>query len=132
MTDANQDGGMLILQESSTDASGSSLVVYSPIDLLTANVVMSGEDASAIPMLPSGFAILPDARPGSGAAGGSSSSSGGALAAISPSCVVTVAFQILVSSLPSARVDAESMATVTGLIGTTVQQIKAALNCAGP
>ncbi|KAG2604955.1 homeobox-leucine zipper protein ROC8-like [Panicum virgatum] len=131
MTDANQDG-MLILQESCTDASGSSLVVYSPIDLLTANVVMSGEDASSIPMLPSGFVILPDARPGTGAAGGSSSSSGGVLAAISLSCVVTVAFQILVSSLPSARVDAESMATVTGLIGTTVQQIKAALNCAGP
>ena len=69
MTDANQDG-MLILQESCTDASGSSLVVYSPIDLLTANVVMSGEDASAIPMLPSGFVILPDARPGTGAAAG--------------------------------------------------------------
>ena len=76
MTDANQDGGMLILQESSTDASGSSLVVYSPIDLLTANVVMSGEDASGVPLLPSGFAILPDVRPGPGA--GASSSSGGA------------------------------------------------------
>ncbi|RLM54948.1 hypothetical protein C2845_PM10G05820 [Panicum miliaceum] len=130
MTDANQDG-MLILQESCTDASGSSLVVYSPIDLLTANVVMSGEDASGIPLLPSGFAILPDARPGSGA-GAPSSSSGGPLGTISPGCVVAVAFQILVSSLPSSRVDAESMATVTGLIGTTVQQIKAALNCAGP
>ena len=113
MTDANQDG-MLILQESCTDASGSSLVVYSPIDLLTANMVMSGEDASAIPMLPSGFAILPDARPGSGAAGGSSSSSGGALAAISPSCVVTVAFQILVSSLPSSRVNAKLMGFTMG------------------
>jgi homeobox-leucine zipper protein len=129
MTDANQDG-MLILQESCTDASGSSLVVYSPIDLLTANVVMSGEDASGIPLLPSGFAILPDARPGSGA-GATSSSSVGPLGKISPGCVVAVAFQILVSSLPSSRVDAESMATVTGLIGTTVQQIKAALNCAG-
>ena len=132
MTDANQDGGMLILQESSTDASGSSLVVYSPIDLLTANVVMSGEDASGVPLLPSGFAILPDVRPGPGA-GASSSSGGGPLGTMSPGCcVVTVAFQILVSSLPSARVDAESMATVTGLIGTTVQQIKVALNCAGP
>lgn len=101
---------MLILQESCADASGS-LVVYAPIDLPAANVVMSGEDPSAIPLLPSGFTILPDGR---------ASSSGS---------VVTVAFQILVSSLPSSRLNAESVATVNSLIGTTVEQIKAALNC---
>ncbi|KAJ1258517.1 hypothetical protein BS78_10G081400 [Paspalum vaginatum] len=124
---ANQNN-MLILQESCTDASGS-LVVYSPIDIPAANVVMSGEDPSAIPLLPSGFAILPDGRPGSDA---SSSSSSSAAAAVPPGCVVTVAFQILVSNLPSSRLNAESVATVNSLIGTTVQQIKAALNCAGP
>lgn len=43
--------------------------------------------------------------------------------------VVTVAFQILVSSLPSSKLNAESVATVNGLITTTVEQIKAALNC---
>ncbi|KAM3244030.1 hypothetical protein ACQJBY_055751 [Aegilops geniculata] len=102
---------MLILQESCADASGS-LVVYAPIDLPAANVVMSGEDPSAIPLLPSGFTILPDGR---------ASSSAGS--------VVTVAFQILVSSLPSSRLNAESVATVNSLIGTTVEQIKAALNC---
>uniref|UniRef100_N1R4W9 Homeobox-leucine zipper protein ROC8 n=1 Tax=Aegilops tauschii TaxID=37682 RepID=N1R4W9_AEGTA len=102
---------MLILQESCADASGS-LVVYAPIDLPAANVVMSGEDPSAIPLLPSGFTILPDGR--------ASSSTGS---------VVTVAFQILVSSLPSSRLNAESVATVNSLIGTTVEQIKAALNC---
>ncbi|KAF7086063.1 hypothetical protein CFC21_089415 [Triticum aestivum] len=102
---------MLILQESCADASGS-LVVYAPIDLPAANVVMSGEDPSSIPLLPSGFTILPDGR--------ASSSTGS---------VVTVAFQILVSSLPSSRLNAESVATVNSLIGTTVEQIKAALNC---
>lgn len=101
---------MLILQESCADASGS-LVVYAPIDLPAANVVMSGEDPSAIPLLPSGFTILPDGR------------------APSTGSVVTVAFQILVSSLPSSRLNAESVATVNSLIGTTVEQIKAALNC---
>jgi homeobox-leucine zipper protein len=111
---------MLILQESCTDASGA-LVVYSPIDIPAANVVMSGEDPSGIPLLPSGFAILP----GSGA--GASSSA----VVPPPGCVVTVAFQILVSNLPSSRLNAESVATVNSLIGTTVQQIKAALNCAG-
>ncbi|PNT69551.1 hypothetical protein BRADI_3g57567v3 [Brachypodium distachyon] len=102
---------MLILQESSTDATGSQ-VVYAPIDLPAANVVMSGEDPSAIPLLPSGFTILPD---GSGGPGSGS--------------LVTVAFQILVSSLPSSRLNEESVATVNSLIGTTVEQIKAALNC---
>ena len=124
---ANQNS-MLILQESCTDASGA-LVVYSPIDIPAANVVMSGEDPSGIPLLPSGFAILPDGRPGSGA--GASSSVVLPLAS-QPGCVVTVAFQILVSNLPSSRLNAESVATVNSLIGTTVQQIKAALNCAGP
>jgi homeobox-leucine zipper protein len=100
---------MLILQESCADATGS-LVVYAPIDLPAANVVMSGEDPSAIPLLPSGFTIVPDGR---GSAGS----------------VVTVAFQILVSSLPSSRLNAESVATVNSLISTTVEQIKAALNC---
>ncbi|PWZ17030.1 Homeobox-leucine zipper protein ROC8 [Zea mays] len=118
---ANQNS-MLILQESCTDASGA-LVVYSPIDIPAANVVMSGEDPSGIPLLPSGFAILP----GPGAGAGASSSA----VVPPPGCVVTVAFQILVSNLPSSRLNAESVATVNSLIGTTVQQIKAALNCAG-
>ncbi|XP_040380704.1 homeobox-leucine zipper protein ROC8 [Oryza brachyantha] len=117
---------MLILQESCTDASGS-LVVYSPIDIPAANVVMSGEDPSSIPLLPSGFTILPDGRPGSAA--GASSSSAGPVAAPRGGSVVTVAFQILVSSLPSSKLNAESVATVNGLITTTVEQIKAALNC---
>ena len=104
---------MLILQESCADASGS-LVVYAPIDLPAANVVMSGEDPSSIPLLPSGFTILPDGRASSNGTAGS---------------VVTVAFQILVSSLPSSRLNAESVATVNSLISTTVEQIKAALNC---
>ncbi|CAN6245930.1 unnamed protein product [Urochloa humidicola] len=114
---------MLILQESCTDASGS-LVVYAPIDIPAANVVMSGEDPSTIPLLPSGFTILPDGRPGG------SSSSTSPLESPTAGSLVTVAFQILVSSLPSSKLNAESVATVNSLISTTVEQIKAALNCA--
>ena len=118
---------MLILQESCTDASGS-LVVYAPIDIPAANVVMSGEDPSAIPLLPSGFTIQPDGRPG---ASSSSSAAAGPLGApAAAGSLVTVAFQILVSSLPSSKLNAESVATVNSLISTTVEQIKAALNCA--
>ena len=112
---------MLILQESCTDGTGS-LVVYAPIDIPAANVVMSGEDPSAIPLLPSGFSILPDGRPGASSSRAGQAPSAGSL--------VTVAFQILVSSLPSAKLNAESVATVNSLISTTVEQIKAALNCA--
>ncbi|KAL0535739.1 hypothetical protein IC582_030080 [Cucumis melo] len=115
---------MLILQESCIDSSGS-LVVYCPVDLPAMNVAMSGEDPSSIPLLPSGFTILPDGRRDQGEGASSSSDvhnrSGGSL--------VTVAFQILVSSLPSGKLNLESVTTVNNLISTTVHQIKTALNC---
>lgn len=115
---------MLILQESCTDASGS-LVIYAPIDIPAVNVVMSGEDPSNVALLPSGFTILPDGRPGGGGGASTSSNPMGA----SLGSLITVAFQILVSSLPSSKLNVESVATVNNLISTTVQQIKAALNC---
>ncbi|CAN0902220.1 Homeobox-leucine zipper protein HDG11 [Linum grandiflorum] len=117
---------MLILQESCIDNSGS-LVVYCPVELQAINIAMSGEDPSCIPLLPSGFTICPDGQPSS-AAGDGASTSGGAIAKPDGS-LITVAFQILVSSLPSAKLNMESVTTVNNLIGTTVQQIKAALNC---
>ncbi|KAK9091462.1 hypothetical protein Sjap_024639 [Stephania japonica] len=66
---------MLILQESFIDSSGLSLVIYTPIDMLSINMAMSGEDPTDILLLPSGFAILPDGRRGPG--GGSASTSSG-------------------------------------------------------
>ncbi|CAL0332610.1 unnamed protein product [Lupinus luteus] len=116
---------MLILQESCIDSSGS-LVVYCPVELSAINIAMSGEDPSYIPLLPSGFTIAPDGQTDQGLGDVASTStnkntSGGSL--------VTVAFQILVSSLPSSKLNKDSVNTVNNLIGTTVQQIKAALNC---
>ncbi|XP_042445806.1 homeobox-leucine zipper protein ROC8-like isoform X1 [Zingiber officinale] len=115
---------MLILQECCTDALGS-VVVYSPIDVPAINIVMSGEDPSSISLLPSGFTILPDGRSAGGQGASCSSNPRGG----SSGSLVTVAFQILMSSLPSAKLNMESVMTVNNLIGTTVQQIKAALNC---
>nr|CAD1826194.1 unnamed protein product [Ananas comosus var. bracteatus] len=120
----SSQNSMLILQESCTDASGS-LVIYAPIDIPAVNVVMSGEDPSNVALLPSGFTILPDGRPGGGGGASTSSNPMGA----SLGSLITVAFQILVSSLPSSKLNVESVATVNNLISTTVQQIKAALNC---
>ncbi|XP_020684394.1 homeobox-leucine zipper protein ROC8 [Dendrobium catenatum] len=120
------EGNMLILQESCTDPSGS-LVVYASIDLASINIAMSGEDTSYIPLLPSGFTVLPDGRPGTGSNASSSSNPMGG----SSGSVLTVAFQIMVSSLPSAKLNLESVATVNNIIGATVQQIKAALSSPG-
>ncbi|KAL6524582.1 Homeobox-leucine zipper protein hdg11 [Orobanche hederae] len=131
---------MLILQESCIDSSGS-LVVYSPVDLPAINIAMSGEDPSYIPLLASGFAISPDGRPtdhhhshhvGGGDVASTSTNAvdGSSGVGSSYSCsLITVVFQILVSSLPSARMSPETVTTVNNLIGNTVHQIKAALNC---
>eukprot|EP01018_Ginkgo_biloba_P004263 Gb_29468 [translate_table: standard] len=123
----SNQSSMLILQETCTDAAGS-LVVYAPVDIPAMHVVMSGGDSAYVALLPSGFAILPDGpecRPialaenhGNGIA---SPRVGGSL--------LTVAFQILVNSLPTAKLTVESVETVNNLISCTVQKIKAALHC---
>nr|GMD29690.1 homeobox-leucine zipper protein HDG11-like [Ipomoea batatas] len=130
---------MLILQESCIDSSGC-LVVYSPVDLPAINMAMSGEDPTYIPLLPSGFTISPDGRSERGNSSkinidqASSSTSNPASSTSTAAggeggSLITVVFQILVSSLPSAKMSPESVATVNSLIGNTVHQIKSALNC---
>ncbi|CAN1236859.1 Homeobox-leucine zipper protein ANTHOCYANINLESS 2 [Linum grandiflorum] len=120
---ANQNS-MLILQETCTDAAGS-LVVYAPVDIPAMHVVMNGGDSAYVALLPSGFSIVPDG-PGqednndNGGGGGGGQTSGSLL---------TVAFQILVNSLPTAKLTVESVQTVNNLISCTVQKIKAALQC---
>ncbi|XVF12042.1 hypothetical protein REPUB_Repub08aG0080700 [Reevesia pubescens] len=118
---------MLLLQESCIDSSGS-LVVYCPVDLPAINVAMSGEDPSYILLLPSGFTISPDGLPDQGDGASTSSCVHGNMGR-SGGSLITVASQILVSSLPSAKLNLESVTTVNNLISTTVKQIKAALNC---
>ncbi|KAH9604448.1 hypothetical protein KSS87_020219, partial [Heliosperma pusillum] len=115
---------MLILQETCTDASGA-LVVYAPVDIPAMHVVMNGGDSAYVALLPSGFAIVPDG-PGSRGPNNSNHDSnphrmGGSL--------LTVAFQILVNNLPTAKLTVESVETVNNLISCTVQKIKGALHC---
>jgi homeobox-leucine zipper protein len=109
----SSQNGQLILQESFTDLSGSLVVVYSPIDFASVNMVVSGEDPSVIPLLPSGFSILPD---------GSS---------VPPACVLTVAHQMVVNSPPSCSLSAEYVNNINNLVTSTVQQVRAAFNYAG-
>ncbi|KAK8289020.1 hypothetical protein V6Z12_D07G163200 [Gossypium hirsutum] len=120
---ANQSS-MLILQETCMDAGGS-LVVYAPVDIPAMQVVMSGGDSAYVALLPSGFAIIPD---GPGSPGPTTSNGNGDSHMVGGS-LLTVAFQILVNSLPTAKLTVESVETVNNLISCTVQKIKAALQC---
>ena len=131
---------MLILQETCIDAAGS-LVVYAPVDIPAMHVVMNGGDSAYVALLPSGFAIVPDGPGSRGPTGNGNNSNnnanngggGGGGGGSGPHRVsgslLTVAFQILVNSLPTAKLTVESVETVNNLISCTVQKIKAALHC---
>ncbi|CAN4094180.1 unnamed protein product [Withania somnifera] len=110
---------MVILQESSTDPTGS-YVIYAPVDVSSMNLVLHGGEPDFVALLPSGFAILPDGPPAGSCAGKATyNGSGGSL--------LTVAFQILVDSVPTARLSLGSVATVNNLIACTVDRIKGSL-----
>ncbi|CAH1423815.1 unnamed protein product [Lactuca virosa] len=113
----SSQSNMLILQESSSDSTGS-YVIYAPVDIVAMNVVLSGGDPDYVALLPSGFAILPDG-PGQDQGGIPELGTGGSL--------LTVAFQILVDSVPTAKLSLGSVATVNSLIKCTVERIKAAV-----
>lgn len=119
---------MLILQETCTDSSGS-LVVYAPVDVQSMHVVMNGGDSAYVSLLPSGFAILPDgySQPSSNTAQGSPNSHSSSVGSNSTGSLVTVAFQILVNNLPTAKLTVESVDTVSNLLSCTIQKIKSAL-----
>lgn len=125
---------MLILQETWADASGS-IIVYAPLDITSLRAVMVGGDSSFMALLPSGFAILPDGSSGYGgsndwsgrlARGGSSSSS----SSKGSGSLLTVSFQILVNSLPTAKLNVESVETVQSLLSCTIDKIKSAISSA--
>ncbi|KAK7253178.1 hypothetical protein RIF29_37681 [Crotalaria pallida] len=116
----SSQSNMLILQESCTDSTGS-YVVYAPVDIVAMNVVLSGGDPDYVALLPSGFAILPD---------GPDQNNGGPMLDVgSGGSLLTVAFQILVDSVPTAKLSLGSVATVNSLIKCTVERIKAAVIC---
>lgn len=120
------ENGMVILQECCTDSLGS-LVIYAPMDKPAMNLATSGEDSSNIPILPSGFIISSN---GCRETGGSCSASTSANVPQSGGSILTVVFQILVSSSSlSKEVSVKSVASVNALISSTVQKIKIALRC---
>jgi len=113
---------MIILQESCTDATGS-FVVYAPVDINSVNGVLRGGNPDFVALLPSGFAVLPDGpEPVDNVGPIREVGSGG--------CLLTVAFQILVDSVPTSKLSASSLNTVSTLIKCTIERIQAAV-CSG-
>ena len=108
---------MLILQESCADPTGS-YVIYAPVDMGAMNLVLSGGDPDYVALLPSGFAILPDG-PVQNVEQILEVGSGGSL--------ITVAFQILVDSVATAKLSLGSVATVNNLIKCTIERIRSAV-----
>ncbi|KAA8530707.1 hypothetical protein F0562_005359 [Nyssa sinensis] len=117
------ESNMLMLQENCMDSLGS-LIVYAPIDIPAIRSVITGEDSTCMPILPSGFVISGDGRPERETGASTSTSASG-----SSGSLLTVAFQILVCCSSSKQLNMESVATVNTLISSTVQKIKAALGC---
>ncbi|CAN1353750.1 Homeobox-leucine zipper protein PROTODERMAL FACTOR 2 [Linum perenne] len=119
----SSQSNMLILQESSTDSTGS-YVIYAPVDIAAMNIVLSGGDPDYVALLPSGFAILPEGSTTFDVGGDVDDHNVGGSAGGS---LLTVAFQILVDSVPTAKLSLGSVATVNSLIKCTVERIKEAV-----
>ncbi|GMH09010.1 hypothetical protein Nepgr_010850 [Nepenthes gracilis] len=124
-----RESNMLILQESWTEET-SSLIVYAPVDVASMTAIMGGKDSEFLALLPSGFAIadaivdhnmtvVPNAR----------FLCDGAEGTLTTGSLLTLGFQILVNSLPNAKLTVESIETVNGLVACTIQKIEGALCC---
>ncbi|XP_074294206.1 homeobox-leucine zipper protein HDG1-like [Silene latifolia] len=111
-----RESNMLILQESWSDRTGS-FVVYAPVDTSLVESVLRGEDSDYVALLPSGFAIC-DGPHHSNEVPNSSGAS-----------ILTMGFQILVNSLPTAKLTVESIETVSTLMSCTIQKIRGSLGC---
>ncbi|KFK41558.1 hypothetical protein AALP_AA2G144800 [Arabis alpina] len=121
---ATMPSEMMIIQDGFIDALGG-MVVYAPMDINTAYSALLGQvDPAGISILPSGFVISLDGRPtpNTQLEGGRDHST----------TLLTVAFQILVGRGRTYAEDTnmdESTTAVNTLVSSTVQRIKAMLNC---
>ncbi|XP_056844827.1 homeobox-leucine zipper protein HDG2 isoform X2 [Raphanus sativus] len=100
---------MMMIEESSIEPTASFLV-YAPLDVPSIEKVLNGGDPDYVPLLPSGFAILPDGMAQPGKAGGT---------------LVNVSFQMLVDSSPSGRLTFSSVSTIESLILEAANKIRA-------
>ncbi|CAL5032746.1 unnamed protein product [Urochloa decumbens] len=119
------NSNMLILQQSSTDASGS-LVVYSLVQENLMRRIMAGAE-NAVFLLPSGFAILPDGHGKAHCSSESSSSSVPNDHNNGAGALLTVAFQEMLTSSPSGNLAAKTFDDAGQRLCNAIKKIKDAV-----
>ncbi|XP_045810380.1 homeobox-leucine zipper protein ROC6-like [Trifolium pratense] len=122
---------MLYLQDSWTDSSGS-MIVYSPINMDSLSLVMSGGDSSSVALSPSGFSILPDGHSSNNNIVGTSSDGSSSSGSDNDNggCLLTAGLQMVLTNVQSSKLTNDSVDTINDLIACTVQKIKDALGVA--
>ncbi|KAG6420462.1 hypothetical protein SASPL_116991 [Salvia splendens] len=116
--DTNQNSKQTImLQETRKDLTAA-YVIYAPIDMVSADTILCGGDPSCIPILPSGFAILPDG-PIRGGRPTPHGETGGSL--------LTLALQVMVDPAPDANISPASVSVANQIICDMVDKIKETL-----
>lgn len=107
---------MLLLEESWSDPLASH-IVFAPAHIGDIDAILRGGNPNVIPVLPSGFTILPDGP-------------------TSPYCsrgtLLTVSFQVLMTESPDADIDPDDAAKVAQLLGHCCEKIKHALAAIAP
>ncbi|KAJ6348218.1 hypothetical protein OIU76_004649 [Salix suchowensis] len=120
----SKENNMWVLQDSGTNAY-ESMVVYAPVDTTGMQSVINGCDSGSLAILPSGFSILPDGHESRPLVITSrqeeKSTEGGSL--------LTIAFQILTNTSPTAKLTMESVDSVNALISCTLKNIRTSLQC---
>uniref|UniRef100_A0A6M2ENH2 Uncharacterized protein n=1 Tax=Populus davidiana TaxID=266767 RepID=A0A6M2ENH2_9ROSI len=120
----SKENNMWVLQDSGTNAY-ESMVIYAPVDTNGMQSVINGCDSSNLAILPSGFSLLPDgheSRPLVITSRQEEKSTEGG-------CLLTIAFQILTNTSPTAKLTMESVDSVNALISCTLKNIKTSLQC---
>ncbi|XP_061948112.1 homeobox-leucine zipper protein GLABRA 2-like isoform X2 [Populus nigra] len=120
----SKENNMWVLQDSCTNAY-ESMVVYAPVDTNGMQSVITGCDSSNLAILPSGFSILPDgheSRPLVITSRQEERSTEGG-------CLLTIAFQILTNTSPTAKPTMESVDSINTLISCTLKNIRTSLQC---
>jgi homeobox-leucine zipper protein len=114
----SKENNMWVLQDSCTNAY-ESMIVYAPVDTNGMQSVITGCDSSNLAILPSGFSILPDgheSRPLVITSRQEERSTEGG-------CLLTIAFQILTNTSPTAKPTMESVDSINTLISCTLKNI---------